>query len=396
MCPLSNDQTIHEESFDGLLKSALELTGIGAWSCDLRTERLSWTPAVFDIFGLPRDKSVERGDAVAMYAEPSRLMLEQLRSAAIASRTSFALEARIVRPDGTNRWIRLKAGTKVENGRAVTLYGMKQDITAERQHWEQLRRLAEHDALTGLANRTHFQARFLDRSDGSEMSAPPGALVLLDLDNLGEINRRWGLAAGDACLIAFARRLLTAYADRTFTARLGGGKFAMVLGNGANEPLLEVRARDRFSHLGEPVFWNGVPVPLSVSLGIVFVRQFQDHEAEAVYAQADLALQTAKRKEGRSPRVMASTFNGGKHPAIGLESPACPVPGRTKPGMLPLSPRETEALRHMSRGCTVDEIAHEMEVSRHTVRNFIRRVYQKLEVDTRVEAVQLAYRNGIL
>jgi DNA-binding CsgD family transcriptional regulator len=59
-----------------------------------------------------------------------------------------------------------------------------------------------------------------------------------------------------------------------------------------------------------------------------------------------------------------------------------------------LSPREMEALRHISRGRTIDEIAHEMAVSPHTVRNFIRRIYQKMEVDTRVEAVQRAYRNG--
>jgi PAS domain-containing protein len=78
MYSLSHDRIINEESLDNILKNAFELAEMGAWSCDLRTERLSWTPAVFDMFGLPRDRTVDRRDVVAMYAEPCRRMLERL------------------------------------------------------------------------------------------------------------------------------------------------------------------------------------------------------------------------------------------------------------------------------------------------------------------------------
>jgi GGDEF domain-containing protein len=97
----------------------------------------------------------------------------------------------------------------VENGRAVTLYGLKQDITAERQQWARRRHLTDYDPLTGLPTEA-LPGSFFDRSVASGLFAPPGALALFAVDNLAEINRRWGYAAGDACLIAFARRLLSA------------------------------------------------------------------------------------------------------------------------------------------------------------------------------------------
>src|SRR3546814_8913947 len=52
--------------------------------------------------------------------------------------------------------------------RSARLYGTKQDITEERERWEAMRRMAEQDPLTGLANRGRFQTRFLDTPRRSE------------------------------------------------------------------------------------------------------------------------------------------------------------------------------------------------------------------------------------
>jgi GGDEF domain-containing protein len=153
----------------------------------------------------------------------------------------------------------VKAATKVQNGRAVALYGMKEDITLERQRWEQLRHSIDYDWLTGLGNRAQFNARFLDHAPGSEALNPLGALALINLDNLGEINRRWGLAAGDACLTAFARRLLAASPDGAFAARLGSHEFAMLLKS--EVPVGAPGTGNLFSSLAEPVLWHGSLIP---------------------------------------------------------------------------------------------------------------------------------------
>lgn len=62
----------------------------------------------------------------------------------------------------------------------------------------------------------------------------------------------------------------------------------------------------------------------------------------------------------------------------------------------PLSPREREALELITKGFSYDEIAELMQVSRNTVMTFVRRIYQKLEVHSKAEAIYEARNHGIL
>src|SRR3546814_6331191 len=59
---------------------------IGQWECDLTdNNRLSWSDAVYDIFGIPRGAAVTRAETVALYAEGSRAAMEKLRAYATRS-----------------------------------------------------------------------------------------------------------------------------------------------------------------------------------------------------------------------------------------------------------------------------------------------------------------------
>jgi PAS domain-containing protein len=98
-----NDLGADGGGLGNLYSDALMMAGIGPWACDLRTGKLSWTPTVFDMFGLPSNKRIDRREIVSMYAEPHRFVLERLRSAAIANCGTFSLEALILRPDGAER-----------------------------------------------------------------------------------------------------------------------------------------------------------------------------------------------------------------------------------------------------------------------------------------------------
>jgi len=104
---------------------------IGLWHCDLATERLSWSAAVYGLFGLPPGEPVERPLAVSLYAGPSRVAMEALRAHAIRHRRGFTLDARIRRPDGEHRWMRLTAMPILAGRKVVHLCGTKQDVTAE-------------------------------------------------------------------------------------------------------------------------------------------------------------------------------------------------------------------------------------------------------------------------
>lgn len=290
----SADQVVHAGSLE-LYEQATRLVPAGAWSCDLSTEGLVWTGGVFDIFGLARNSPVERADIVAMYAEESRALLEQRRSRAIATRSGFTLDAKIVRPDGAERWMRITAATQASNGRSVALYGMKQDITDDYLRWESLRRDAECDALTGVANRSKFQSEFLGLPLNSPMLADVGALILFDLDGFKSVNDLWGHAAGDACLSIFAQRLKSAFPQASLIARIGGDEFVVLLPPAESRPSTEAAIRSKVLALHAPAEWNGKTLPLGVSAGLAFADAAQGFDPQDLFVAADCALYTAKR-----------------------------------------------------------------------------------------------------
>jgi len=285
-----------------LLDRATALAGVGAWCCDLADDALSWTSGTYDLFGLPHCTTIDRRDIVAMYAEDSRTAMELLRADAIARRRPFALDAKIVRADGAERWIRLTADIACEGGRPRRLYGLKQDITADRARLEAMRRMAEQDALTGLANRQLFQSRFLD---ASVPIGPLGALILFDIDGFKQVNDRYGHAAGDACLRSVADRLRTGFRDALMVARIGGDEFAVLTAPLPPGNRLTHRVERRLARLSAPIAWQGSLLEVSASAGIAETRDPCAFDAEALFAAADAALYGAKRA-GRN-RVRAAS-----------------------------------------------------------------------------------------
>jgi DNA-binding NarL/FixJ family response regulator len=80
------------------------------------------------------------------------------------------------------------------------------------------------------------------------------------------------------------------------------------------------------------------------------------------------------------------------------KAPAAPASGPSPPTgeRAHLSARESEVLDLITKGFTVDEIAGLMAVSRHTVLTFVRRVYSKLKVTSKAEAIYEARNQGLL
>ncbi|WP_421951524.1 GGDEF domain-containing protein [Pelagibacterium sp.] len=285
----------------GLYEQAASIVPMGAFSCDLASEALSWTGGVFDMFGLSGTRAPERQIAVDMYTEASRELLGRKRSHAIATCSAFSLDAQIIRPDGAERWIRINAAVRSVNGRAETLYGMKLDITEDRARWEVLRALAECDPLTGIANRARFQ-RFLDNPADEPAPVRVGALILFDLDGFKQINDRWGHAAGDACLVAFGRRLRRAFPQAILVSRIGGDEFAVLLPPVGSPASVERDLRLLTQSLLGPVPWNGDLLPIGASVGIAFASRTTELDPHQLFVTADRQLYAAK-KAASAPRV---------------------------------------------------------------------------------------------
>jgi PAS domain-containing protein len=112
-------------------EQALARLGIGLWECDLNGDHLTWSPEVYELFGLPRDARVTRAEAVALYCPDSCAQMERLRAYAIKHCRGFTLDAELRPRGGAHRWMRLMAAPIRVDGHVVRLHGLKQDVSHE-------------------------------------------------------------------------------------------------------------------------------------------------------------------------------------------------------------------------------------------------------------------------
>lgn len=282
-------------TLDPILDRAMAVARIGAWSCNLSDSRLSWSSGVYDLFGLPINTAVDRRQTVEMYTDESREALERLRAQAIAVGGTFTLDAQIVRPAGDTRWMRITGEMAHDARGGPLLHGLKQDITEERLRSEALRRVAENDALTGLASRAVYESRFLNRQRPASPIVPLGALILFDLDGFKGINDRLGHLAGDACLKVFAERLAASFPEALLTARIGGDEFAVIVSDDEPPASIEARVARFKAQLRAPILWREHMFTVGATSGIAFPTDPYSYDPEELFVSADAALYAAKR-----------------------------------------------------------------------------------------------------
>ena len=181
-------------------------------------------------------------------------------------------------------WSRSEVETERERAQRA-----EQDALAEKAR---VRQVADTDSLTGLANRRAFIAE-LETRLGSPAAAPPFALALLDLDGFKPINDTFGHAAGDALLIAVARRLRDEAGAGALVARIGGDEFALILPCG-NEAAV-MRAGERVcTALQQPYPVDGREFRISACCGLTIVEPGRCDVTRAL-GQGDAALYSGKQ-----------------------------------------------------------------------------------------------------
>lgn len=179
-------------------------------------------------------------------------------------------------------------------GAALTIATMSSERSERR-----LEQAAQTDPLTGVGNRRWLMSQL--------PNFPPAesAIAALDLDKFKQVNDRFGHAVGDEVLVSFAKCLLDILRGSDLIARMGGEEFVIYLRSVSRSEATTIAQRICEQVAKLQVEHEGVRVPVTVSIGIVWIKH-ATIDRETLLNLADEALYDAKRA-GRNRVVIAET-----------------------------------------------------------------------------------------
>jgi diguanylate cyclase (GGDEF)-like protein/PAS domain S-box-containing protein len=167
------------------------------------------------------------------------------------------------------------------------------DISVRKREAEKIRYLAEHDPLTGLANRRTLDASLAVMISAKERQPGEVALLVLGLDGFQQINDMLGHACGDLVLCAVTERLNTEAGRTAIVARLSGDEFAVampVAGTGETVAQLSERIALAFN---APLLAGSRQHRIKVSIGVAVYPE-GGRTADELLANSHLAFCRAK------------------------------------------------------------------------------------------------------
>ncbi|MBM0206837.1 EAL domain-containing protein, partial [Micromonospora sp. STR1s_5] len=280
---------------------AARATQDAIWDWDLVFDQITWGQATQTLFGYSDHEIDTTGSwwKDLIHPEDRGRVVESIHTEIDSGHRHWTSEYRFRRADGTYADV-FDRGFVIRNeaGSAVRMVGAMQDISARKSAERELWLLANHDPLTGLANRSLFHARLRETLAEAEQGDGRVSLLLLDLDNFKDVNDTLGHDAGDAVLFEVARRLSDSVPEADLVARLGGDEFAVIVVGPMSLDEVTERARSAMAHICEAFDYDGRSLSVRSSVGIA---AFPDHDraADELLKAADMALFKAKGN-GRS------------------------------------------------------------------------------------------------
>lgn len=236
-------------------------------------------------------------------------------AAILADGAAFVEDVQLRHASGTLFWARLHARRLDRGDAEAGIIWSFHDIHGDVMQRRKLEFAANHDPLTGLANRERF-LRHLESAFESARAGQKAAVLMLDLDHFKPLNDTHGHAAGDAMLKAVAQEFLKVVRGSDTVARLGGDEFAVVLMDcdSDNAQAIAEKLRQCLHH---PLLaWQGQRLQVGVSVGVAPCSARHSDPA-AWLAEADAALYESKRL-GREPLRAMPTAAPAERPNLTL------------------------------------------------------------------------------
>ena len=184
---------------------------------------------------------------------------------------------------------------------------------------DELRYLANYDALTALPNRALLMDRIYHGIDQAKRDKRSLALCFIDLDKFKQINDSLGHDVGDLLLKEVAKRLTETLRESDTVARLGGDEFVILLEGYKNDDNISHVARKMLTVISEPMLLGTHTVGVSPSIGIAVYPEDAVNAAELL-KHADVAMYHAKEAGRNNFQFFTAEMNEKAHMRLARET----------------------------------------------------------------------------
>jgi diguanylate cyclase (GGDEF)-like protein/PAS domain S-box-containing protein len=277
-------------------------------------------PAFERLTGYTHEEIVGKSMRLMQGEHPDDQAVTELK-AAINGQHEGHLVFRYFRRDGTMYWAEAYIAPVQDKSGAVHHYVCTQyDITATKRYEDELEFRANHDTLTGLANRNLLRDRLTKAVLYSSHYQHVIWVVFINLDRFKFVNDSLGHNAGDAVLKIVAARLRSVVSDVDTVARIGGDEFVLVLpGDDASRFNRGEAIKRALVDIAKPVQVEDRKFFLTCSIGIAIYPN-DGSDANLLVSYAEIAMFRAKQSGGNNVQFFESSMSEGARKRLLLEA----------------------------------------------------------------------------
>jgi diguanylate cyclase (GGDEF)-like protein/PAS domain S-box-containing protein len=271
----------------------------GIWDWDIPSGEVYYSSRWREIVGADPNKRLSTLDGWLSRVHPEDVLrLKREIDEHIAGHTAqLDTEYRVRHGDGRYCWMQCR-GIALRNGAGepIRMAGSQSDITLRKTYEINLLNAAYEDRLTGINNRAFFTHLIDTRNNAAAIDGT--AVLMFNIDQFRRINDSLGSGAGDALLIAVARRLAARVRPQDALSRLGGDEFAIWLQDIPDHVQALDTAELMLGDLSQPYSLGDVEMPVGISVGIATPTLGDASAGADLLRNARLALDRAKLRGG--------------------------------------------------------------------------------------------------
>lgn len=281
--------------------TVLSCLGQATFTWDIVGDSLSWSANIEDVLpGVPVE-ALAWGSEFAKLIEPHPHVRREAvmggsgqdQGQGVYYQIEYGIRARMSAPviwvEETGRWF------AAADGNPAYVRGILRLNNERHAHDEQLRKLSQHDPLTGDLNRTHLVAALAEALEEASRFRTSFAFMLLGIDHLARLNEAFGFDVADEVICEVSQRLRARLRGGDVLGRFSGNKFGLILKNCSADEMQIAAERFLAGIRNEVVPTASGPVSLTASIGAISAPRYARTADEAM-SRTQEALEAAKAR----------------------------------------------------------------------------------------------------